>query len=195
MLGLEPLGDHLVLDPALPSGIGALALPLAAGRLVRARVPDEAVPERVDRDRRPQRAERRDCDRRLNTRRLRGSARRSRHSFRVRRTPSGAAARQGRCPAYHVVFLANGGSQWHRFSLDQAVLGRLAGPTFATGCAPTVPYTCSNPIGPETASLNLTGSRKRRRDRGARTSLSVPSKSKWGSSRASRTTSSSRPSP
>jgi hypothetical protein len=32
MLGLEPLGDHLVVDPALPSGIGVLALLEIPGR-------------------------------------------------------------------------------------------------------------------------------------------------------------------
>jgi glycogen debranching enzyme len=32
MLGLEPLGDHLVVDPALPSGIGVLALLDVPGR-------------------------------------------------------------------------------------------------------------------------------------------------------------------
>ncbi len=32
MLGLEPVGDHLVVDPALPSGIGALALLEIPGR-------------------------------------------------------------------------------------------------------------------------------------------------------------------
>jgi glycogen debranching enzyme len=32
MLGLEPLGDHLVVDPALPAGIGALALLDIPGR-------------------------------------------------------------------------------------------------------------------------------------------------------------------
>jgi hypothetical protein len=32
MLGLEPLGDHLVIDPALPSGIGVLALLEIPGR-------------------------------------------------------------------------------------------------------------------------------------------------------------------
>ena len=32
MLGLEPVGDHLVIDPALPSGIGALALLDIPGR-------------------------------------------------------------------------------------------------------------------------------------------------------------------
>jgi hypothetical protein len=32
MLGLEPLGDHLIVDPALPSGIGVLALLEIPGR-------------------------------------------------------------------------------------------------------------------------------------------------------------------
>ena len=32
MLGLEPIGDHLVVDPALPSGIGVLALLEIPGR-------------------------------------------------------------------------------------------------------------------------------------------------------------------
>jgi hypothetical protein len=32
MLGLEPIGDHLVVDPALPSGIGALAVMDIPGR-------------------------------------------------------------------------------------------------------------------------------------------------------------------
>ena len=32
MLGLEPIGDHLVVDPWLPSGIGALALLDIPGR-------------------------------------------------------------------------------------------------------------------------------------------------------------------
>jgi hypothetical protein len=32
MLGLEPLGDHLVVDPALPSSIGVLALLDIPGR-------------------------------------------------------------------------------------------------------------------------------------------------------------------
>jgi hypothetical protein len=32
MLGLEPVGDHLVVDPALPSGIGHLELLDIPGR-------------------------------------------------------------------------------------------------------------------------------------------------------------------
>jgi hypothetical protein len=32
MLGLEPLGDHLVVDPALPAGIGHLELLDVPGR-------------------------------------------------------------------------------------------------------------------------------------------------------------------
>jgi hypothetical protein len=32
MLGLEPLGDHLVVDPSLPTGIGLLALLEIPGR-------------------------------------------------------------------------------------------------------------------------------------------------------------------
>jgi glycogen debranching enzyme len=32
MLGLEPIGDHLIVDPALPSGIGLLALLEIPGR-------------------------------------------------------------------------------------------------------------------------------------------------------------------
>jgi hypothetical protein len=32
MLGLEPVGDHLVVDPELPSGIGALAVLEIPGR-------------------------------------------------------------------------------------------------------------------------------------------------------------------
>jgi hypothetical protein len=32
MLGLQPVGDHLVVDPALPSGIGALAVMDIPGR-------------------------------------------------------------------------------------------------------------------------------------------------------------------
>jgi hypothetical protein len=32
MLGLEPIGDHLVVDPALPSGVGMLALLEIPGR-------------------------------------------------------------------------------------------------------------------------------------------------------------------
>ena len=32
MLGLEPLGDHLVIDPALPQGIGRLELLDIPGR-------------------------------------------------------------------------------------------------------------------------------------------------------------------
>jgi hypothetical protein len=32
MLGLEPVGDHLVVDPGLPSGIGVLALLDIPGR-------------------------------------------------------------------------------------------------------------------------------------------------------------------
>jgi hypothetical protein len=32
MLGLEPLGEHLIVDPTLPSGIGVLALLEIPGR-------------------------------------------------------------------------------------------------------------------------------------------------------------------
>jgi hypothetical protein len=32
MLGLEPIGDHLVVDPELPSGVGMLALLEIPGR-------------------------------------------------------------------------------------------------------------------------------------------------------------------
>jgi hypothetical protein len=32
MLGLEPIGDHLVVDPALPQGIGAVAVLDIPGR-------------------------------------------------------------------------------------------------------------------------------------------------------------------
>jgi hypothetical protein len=32
MLGLEPIGDHLIVDPALPGGIGVLALLEIPGR-------------------------------------------------------------------------------------------------------------------------------------------------------------------
>jgi hypothetical protein len=32
MLGLEPLGDHLIVDPSLPAGIGMLALLEIPGR-------------------------------------------------------------------------------------------------------------------------------------------------------------------
>jgi hypothetical protein len=32
MLGLEPVGDHLIVDPALPTGIGVLAVLDIPGR-------------------------------------------------------------------------------------------------------------------------------------------------------------------
>jgi glycogen debranching enzyme len=66
MLGLEPIGDHLVVDPALPSGIGVLALLEIPGRwgrvdaFARGQVelgrrsdlqPQLGVPERVARKR------------------------------------------------------------------------------------------------------------------------------------------------
>jgi glycogen debranching enzyme len=47
MLGLEPIGDHLIVDPALPAGIGALALLEIPGRWGRvdafARGPDQVL--------------------------------------------------------------------------------------------------------------------------------------------------------
>ena len=53
MLGLEPLGDHLVVDPALPSGIGHLELLDIPGRWGRI---DAFGRGRVDVEKRPRRA-------------------------------------------------------------------------------------------------------------------------------------------
>jgi hypothetical protein len=52
MLGLEPLGDHLVVDPALPRGIGHLELLDIPGRWGRI---DAFGRGRVDIDRQPNR--------------------------------------------------------------------------------------------------------------------------------------------
>jgi glycogen debranching enzyme len=43
LLGLEPIGDHLVVDPALPSGIGVLALLEIPGRWARRDRPQQKV--------------------------------------------------------------------------------------------------------------------------------------------------------
>jgi glycogen debranching enzyme len=63
MLGLEPLGDHLIVDPALPRGIGRLELLDIPGRwgrvdaFARGRV-DVETPRRVPRPAPPRRARR-----------------------------------------------------------------------------------------------------------------------------------------
>src|SRR5207248_4465904 len=46
----------------------------------------------------------------------------------------------GRRPAYHAIQTATGGSRWQRFAPDQAIFAPPEDGTFASSCAPSVPY-------------------------------------------------------
>src|SRR5207249_2992872 len=70
----------------------------------------------------------------------RAAARSSRGEPRAGSTSSLARGRSHRHDPYHAIQTATSGSRWQRCAPDQAIFAALEDGTFASSCAPSVPY-------------------------------------------------------